>query len=145
MRMTGWPGFFLWALVGGLYALACLAMMSIGVFILVIAIVTTIVATRTLRVWPEIIGLALGAPAFLSWVAFRALGLPQCGPGERPGISMVAGSGNVRLGTYTETVQLGCTELNAQSLVWTAAAISIAAVVAYIAARHRKLTIARSS
>lgn len=145
MRVTGWPGFLLWALVGVLYAFACLAMMSIGVFILVIAIITTIVATRTLRVWPEIIGLALGAPAFLSWVAFRALGLPLCGPGERPGVSIAAGSGSVRLGTFSETVQLGCTELNAQSLMWTAAAVATAAVVAYIAARHRWLSMARSS
>jgi hypothetical protein len=138
MRMTGWPGFLLWALVGVLYAFACLAMMSIGVFILVIAIITTIVATRTLRVWPEIIGLALGAPALLSWVAFRALGLPLCGP-------VAVGSGSVQLGTFSETVQLGCTELNAQSLMWTAAAVATAAVVAYIAARHRWLSMARSS
>ena len=145
MRMTGWPGFLLWALVGGLYALACLAMMSIGLFILVVAIVTTIVAARTLRVWPEIIGLALGAPAFMMWIAFRAWDLPRCGPGEQPGVSIAAGSGSVRLGTFTETVRFGCTELNTQVLKWTASALATAAVVAYIAARYRKLTIARSS
>jgi hypothetical protein len=144
MRMTGWPGFLLWALVGVLYAFACLAMMSIGVFILVIAIITTIVATRTLRVWPEIIGLALGAPALLSWVAFRSLGLPLCGPGERPGLSSAVGSGSIRDGTFTATVQLGCTELNAQSLMWTSVVIAAAAIGAYIAARRRKLTAAPS-
>jgi hypothetical protein len=138
MKMSGWPGFALWALVGGLYALACLAMMSIGVFILFIAIVTTIVATRTLRVWPEIIGLAVGAPATLAWVAARAWGLPQCGPGQRQSVlASASGWSQASSGTFTETVQLGCTEFNVSALLWSAVLLAAVAISAYAAAKRR--------
>jgi hypothetical protein len=138
MKMSGWPGFTLWALVGGLYALACLAMMSIGVFILFIAIVTTIVATRTLRVWPEIIGLAVGAPATLAWVAARAWGLPQCGPGQRQNVvASASGWSQASSGTFTETVRLGCTEFNVSALLWSAVLLAAVAIIAYAAAKRR--------
>jgi hypothetical protein len=143
MRVSGWSAFLLWGLVGGLYALACLAMMSIGIYILLIAIVTTIVATRTLKVWPEILGLAVGAPAAILWIAVRAWDLPRCGPGERDGvaISAVSGSWSVETGayseTYSETGRIGCTELEVRFLVWTASALAAATLVAYIRARNR--------
>jgi hypothetical protein len=140
MRVSGWSGFLLWGLVGGLYALACLAMMSIGIYILVIAIVTTIVATRTLRVWPEILGLGVGAPAAIMWIAVRAWDLPRCGPGERDGVAAVSASGSwsVQTGAYSETGRVGCTELEVRFLIWTAIALAAATLVAYIRARRRR-------
>jgi hypothetical protein len=138
MRVSGWSGVLLWGLVGGLYALACLAMMSIGIYILPIAIVTTIVATRTLRVWPEILGLAVGAPAAIMWIAVRAWDLPRCGPGERDGVTVSAsGSWSVQTGAYSEAMRIGCTELEVRFLIWTAIALAAATLVAYIRARNR--------
>lgn len=138
MRTSGWPGFLLWALVGGLYALAYLAMMSIGIFILVVAIIATIIAARTLRAWPELLGLAVGPPAAMMWMAARVWNLPRCGPGEGELVSASAsGSLSVQSGTYSQTVHLGCTQWDVSFLMWGAVALGTATVVAYVAARYR--------
>ena len=128
-------------LVGGLYALAFLGMMSIGIYILVIAIVTTILVARRSRVWPEIIGLATSPAAAMLWIAFRAWALPQCGPGERDNLTMSAsGSGSLQSGTYSETVHFaGCTSLDAGVLMWSGILLVSATLVAYIVVRFRKL------
>ena len=141
MRLNGWPGFVLWALLGIVYALGGLAMMSIGIYIIVLATILTIVASRTLQVWPEIIGLAIGPAAAMLWIARRAWDLPRCGPGEQPGVSVSASSSLItEPGNYSEVVQFGCTALDVRSLLWTGIAIGGATLIAYIAARSRRLT-----
>lgn len=133
--------FMLWALVGVLYAFACLAMMSIGMFILVVAIASTIAAACTLRVWPEIIGLAIGPAAAFLWMAFRTWSMPLCGPGERIGTVVAAASGSwsLRAGAFKESVHIrGCTELNSQVLLVTGVVLIIAAVAAYVAVLRRR-------
>lgn len=70
MRSSGWKTFGAWALIGGLYAFAALGAMSIGIFILVFAILATLVAIIELRFWPEFLGFPLGPAAgtvFLAW------------------------------------------------------------------------------
>ena len=133
MKASGWPGFTLWALVGVLYAFACLGMMSIGVFILFVAIGATIAAARTLKAWPEIFGLAAGPALLLGWIAFRAWPLPTCGPGQRDGtIASEAASYSYQTGSFTETVRImGCTSVNAPLLMGTALVVLAAAVTAY--------------
>jgi len=139
MRTSGWSAFLLWALVGGLYALAYLGMMSIGIFILIIAIGATLVAARALRGWPECLGLALGPPAAMMWMAARIWSLPRCAPGEGDLVSAGAsGSLFVQSGTYTETVRLGCTEWDASALMWSGMALVAVTIVAYHFARVRK-------
>lgn len=142
MRVKGWAGFVLWALLGVVYALGGLAMMSIGIFIVVLAVVLTIVATRTLRVWPDIIGLAMGPSAAMLWIAGRASHLPRCGPGEQQAVFSASASGSfdVERGTFTGVAQFGCTALDAQLLATLSIAVAGATLIAYIVARRRRLT-----
>lgn len=140
MRVSGWPSFTLWALVGILYAFACLAMMSIGIFMLFVAILTTIVAARNLRVWPEILGLAAGPATVCAWVGFRAWSLSVCGPGEQPGV-VVSASGSMSFpsGTLIQSGRIAeCTSLNAPLLTCMALSLLAATVVAYAVLSRRK-------
>jgi hypothetical protein len=147
MRVSGWPGFLLWGLVGGIYGIAYLGMMSIGIYILIVAIVTTIVATRQLRVWPEILGLAAGPAVVMMRVAQLSWHVPRCGPGEQPHFATSAsGVGNAATGAYSETVHFsGCTDLAAGPLLWSAITLSAAALIAYVLLRYYRPPVPRQS
>jgi hypothetical protein len=139
MRVSGWPSFTSWSLVGVIYALACLAMMSIGIFILLVAILATMAAARNLKVWPEIFGLAAGPATVCACVGFRAWSLSACGAGEQPGV-VVSASGSVSLpsGTLMQTERIAeCTSVNAPLLTCIALALVAAALIAYAVISRR--------
>jgi hypothetical protein len=139
MSVSGWPSFTLWGLVGVLYAFACLAMMSIGVFILLIAILATIAAARSLNAWPDIIGLAPGAATVFAWIGFRTWPLPDCGPGEQPGIALSASAASsFQSGRFTRTERIAeCASLDAALLTCTAIVLLAAALIAYAVISRR--------
>jgi hypothetical protein len=139
VRILGWSGFLLWALVGALYGLTYLAMMSIGIVILPLAVIATVAAARRLRVWPELLGIALAPAVVMMRLASLNWGIPRCGPGEQPHMEVSgSGSGSVTTGAYTETMRIdGCVDINVPFLLYGAIALLIAALVAYIAARYR--------
>jgi hypothetical protein len=134
MRVSGWLSFTVWALVGVIYAFASLAMMSIGVFILIIAVLTTIAAARNLNVWPSILGLAASPAAMLAWIGLRTWSLSPCGPNERPGATFSASASDLlEPGTFVQTAQMAeCTSVDAQLLVGMAFALLVAALIAYV-------------
>src|SRR3712207_3603718 len=77
-RYRGWKGFLLWAVVGMLYGFAGLAMLSIGIFVLPIAVIATIAAARAVRVWPEVLGIMQGPAAACLFLAARNYGAARC-------------------------------------------------------------------
>lgn len=72
-RVEGWTGYLLWGLSGFLLALSAIAILSIGIFILPVAIVTTVLVSRRVRARPEslglVVGVALVAVYLLAWMA----------------------------------------------------------------------------
>jgi hypothetical protein len=89
-RLAGWGGFGAWALVGALFSLSLLGAASIGLFIFPVAVLALVVATGTVRRWPEIAGLLEGMAALTLLVGISNLGSTPCpesgshtvGPGE---------------------------------------------------------------
>jgi hypothetical protein len=69
--------FFAWTAVGAGYAFGVLAVLSIGVFIVAIAVVATVLLVRKPEARAGTIGLASGLGFTLLWVAF----LNRAGPG----------------------------------------------------------------
>ena len=143
VRVSGWPGFLLWALVGVLYGLTYLGVLSIGLFVLPIAIIVTLVAARRVGIWPEILGVVLGPAAALIRLASLNWGIPQCAPAEQPHMeTSVAGTGSLASGTYSQTVRFeGCDTLDAGLLMWSAVALATASLAIFIVARYRGLRI----
>ena len=141
MQIPGWKALGLWALLGAFYGFVYLAMMSIGIFILPIAIVATIIAARKLRLWPEILGMVIAPAAVMLRLASMNWGFPRCAPGESSHMSLSSsGSGSVTDGTYSEVTRFeGCVGLNAPLLLWISIALIAAALTIYIAARYREL------
>jgi len=77
---TGWRAFGVWAVVGSLFGFALVALASIGLFILVLAIAAAaLVATgERVRVWPEITGVLAGLGAFPLVVGLLNVGSTPC-------------------------------------------------------------------
>jgi hypothetical protein len=149
MRMSGWPGFQMWALVGVLWGFTALAMMSIGIFLLPVAIGATVLVARRVATWPDILGLA-SAPAFaMGFLAWRFWSSAKCGAGDSA-IAMSAGSGTYSLQSgslrMSETIRFtACTDLDVNMLALGAGACIAAAVVAYLLARSVRIDSAREA
>ena len=137
MRVSGLKGFALWSLVGALYGLAVLSLMSIGIFILLAAIVVTVIAVRRLEAWPAILGFALGPAAAMVWLGSLNLGLRRCGPGEQAYmLASGSGSGSALTGSYTAATRVeGCIGTNLQVLLWSGVALAAACLALYTVAR----------
>ena len=139
MKLSGWAGLALWALVGCLYALVYLGILSIGIFVLPVAIVATIAVARRCAVWPEILGMAIGPALAMMRLGSMNSRFRSCAPGEqshaRAGAS---GSGSAVTGIYSETAHLeGCVTGNAQLLMWSGVALAVAALAIYLIVRYR--------
>jgi hypothetical protein len=143
MRTAGWPGFLLWALVGVFWGFTALAMMSIGIFMLPVAIGATVLAAWRVAIWPEILGLA-SAPAFaMGFLAWRFWSNPKCGAGDSE-VAMSAASGTYSLQPgslqMSEAVRFtACTDLDVKMLALGALACITAAVIAYLLARGARV------
>ena len=143
MKVSGWPGFMLWALVGVLYGIAYLGMMTIGIFILIVAVVTTIVAFRNLRAWPEVLGITAGPAVMMMRLASLNWNLRTCASGEQAHVvasasasySMQSGS-IVQLGQASRQI-LGCTSLDAHMLMYSGVGIAVCTLLAYSFLRYR--------
>lgn len=140
--MSGLKAFVLWSVVGALYGLAVLSLMSIGIFILAVAIVITVIAVRRLEVWPAILGVALGPAAALVRLGSSNLGLRRCGPGEQAHmLASGSGSGSALTGSFTAVTRVeGCIETNLQVLMWSGVALAVATFALYFAARYGRPT-----
>lgn len=73
----GWRWFAAWMLVGGLYALSVVGMLTIGIFVLPFAILGTVLLTRRGKAGRAAFGLVAGLALPLFYVAL----LNQDGPG----------------------------------------------------------------
>jgi hypothetical protein len=148
VKLSGWPSFALWALIGVMYALACLAMTGIGMGILLIAVATTIAAGRNLEVWPDITGLATGPALVLAWVGLRSWSLPLCGPGEGAGVALNASaSSSIEVGSMLATERIAeCTAIHASPLLCAALVLFCSSLMGYVLiARHLSMADAVSS
>jgi hypothetical protein len=97
MRDSGPQGFLVWALVGVFWGFTALAMMSIGIFCLPVAIVASVLVARRFGIWPDILGLA-SAPAFvMGFLAWRFWSNARCGGASGTAIAMSASSGRFSL------------------------------------------------
>jgi hypothetical protein len=129
----------MWALVGVFWGFTALAMMSIGIFLLPVAIVATVLVARRVAIWPDILGLA-SAPAFaMGFLAWRFWSNAKCGAGDSV-IAMSASSGtySLRSGSLrvSETMlSTACTNLDVNILALGACACITIALVAYFLAR----------
>lgn len=142
MRVPNWTGFVLWALVSVLCGFTFLAMMSIGILILPIAITALVIAFRRLRLWPEILGFVLGPAAAMMFLAMRNWGLRRCNAGELPHVQ-ASSSGTVSIvtGESSQTIRFaGCIDMDVHLLMWGGAALGIAALVAFTTLKYLKRT-----
>jgi hypothetical protein len=143
MRGSGWPGFLAWALVGMLWGFTALAMMSIGIFILPIAIAATVLVARRFAIWPDILGLA-SAPAFaMGFLAWRFWSNAKCEANDSA-VSMSGSSGTFSLQSgslsVSETIRFtACTTLDVNTLALGSCACIITAIVAYLLARRLRI------
>ncbi len=132
--MSGWKAFMSWAGVGVLWGFTALAMMSIGILVLPVAIVVTIAASRRLRAWPEILGLCAGPVFVLQWLAWRAWSLPACDSHRHSG-AVFSSAGRFSITqpgvelTFTGT--FSCTSMNAAALLLAGSVLALAALIAY--------------
>jgi len=139
MRSSGWPGFLMWALVGMFWGFTALAMMSIGIFLLPVAVGATVLVARRVAIWPDILGLA-SAPAFaMGFLAWRFWSNAKCGVSDSA-IAISAGSGTYSLQSgslrVSETMRFtACTNLDVSMLALGACACVTIAVVVYLLAR----------
>ena len=76
MRHIGW--FVAWCLVGAAYALAAAGALTIGIFVLPVAIAATVALAFVRRSWIGLPGLIAGPALLLGYLAY----LNQGGPGE---------------------------------------------------------------
>jgi hypothetical protein len=79
---TGWHAFAEWALASAIVTFTMIAMLSIGPFILPIAVIAVVLAARRNRAWPEgpMGGLA-GAGTIFLYVAYINRDSSPCPPG----------------------------------------------------------------
>lgn len=96
-----WGGFALWAGVGALFGLSGIAMPSVGLLVLVlaVAVVALLWAGRHLQVWPDVAGFLPGAGSLFLFVGLANLNSTPCpssgsgfaGPGATGDISSCGG------------------------------------------------------
>ena len=83
-KQGGWKWFGAWAVVGALGAFGVLSAMTVGLLILPVAVVGAWVIASRVRVWPESLGLALGAGVLCLTIAYGAHRLPDCSEPRPP-------------------------------------------------------------
>ena len=74
-----WAVFIVWSVVGGAYSLALIGILSIGIFVLPVAIVATVLAARLLSTQRGLVGLLAGLGVPPLYVAFLNRGGPEFG------------------------------------------------------------------
>lgn len=60
-RVGGWPGLLCWGMVGGLFAFGFVAMASIGLFVVPVAVAAAWLTSRHVESGAELLGLITGA------------------------------------------------------------------------------------
>ncbi len=78
-RHRPWAVFIVWSVVGGAYSLALIGILSIGIFVLPVAIVATVLAARLLSTQRGLVGLLAGLGVPPLYVAFLNRGGPNSG------------------------------------------------------------------
>jgi hypothetical protein len=149
MRSSGWPGFLLWALVGVLWGFTALAMMSIGIFLVPVAVGATVLVARRASIWPDILGLA-SAPAFaMGFLAWRFWSSAKCDAGDgAAAMSAASGTYSLQSGSLraSETIHFtACTNLDVNMLALGAGACVITAIVACLLARSVRVDARREA
>lgn len=74
---AGWAWFLAWLAVGAAYALSVLGMMTIGIFVLPIAVIATVILATRRHATDGLAGLSPGVGLALLYIAF----LNRAGPG----------------------------------------------------------------
>jgi hypothetical protein len=78
----GWQSFGEWAVASAIVTFTMLTMLSIGPFVLPIAVIAVVVAARRNRAWPEApMGALAGAGTNFLYVAFMNRDSSPCPPG----------------------------------------------------------------
>ncbi len=124
MRATGWKAFWLWAVAGALLSFAVLAIMSIGLYLLPVAIIVTVLIARRASAWPETLGVLEGAAATALWVAFISAGVPLCSKEGQMSMVVVA----PRSG---ETIRTGCTTSDYRQWMWAGATLALSGLATF--------------
>ena len=122
MYKRGWTSFSLWALAGGLLSFAILAITSIGLYLLPIAVVTVVIIAQRGALWPDIMGFLEGVAATILWGTVISWGVPPCREGP--------------LGTYV-TVIRGCANIDSHRWLAAGLTLGLGGFVAYVWARAR--------
>jgi uncharacterized membrane protein len=79
---SGWQSLAEWAVAFGLVALTVLGAMTIGIFVLPVAIAAAVLAARRNRAWPEApMGGLIGVGSVFLFVAYRNRSYAPCPPG----------------------------------------------------------------
>jgi len=117
-----------WALVGALLGFSVLGAASIGLFVLPAALLALAVTVWTVRVWPEIAGMLVGAGALSLFVGLVNLGSTPCPS---------SGSGSVRVGGGTGITSFSCGGLDPSPWLLAALGLSAAGFAFYALARER--------
>lgn len=141
MKLQGWRGFGWWALVGGLFALSWLAVLSIGVLILPIGIIALVIVARRTAFWPEVLGISQGIGAALLRIGSMHYGIPQCKGGDASqGIESSSGYRAISPG---ETIQFSgrlesCVSIDYRMWLISGAAIIVLGLALYAIAHHNR-------
>lgn len=122
-----WAAFAAWAFVGALLSFSVLAAASIGLFVLPAALLALAVTSRTVRVWPEIVGTLEGVAAPIFVVGLANLGSTPC-PSR--------GSGHVHP-PGTGTTSFSCGGLDPSPWLLAGLGMAAAGFAAYALARER--------
>ncbi|MDP9200894.1 MAG: hypothetical protein M3P26_03025 [Gemmatimonadota bacterium] len=79
---SGWQSLAEWAVACGLMTLAVIGAMTIGIFVLPVAIAAVVLVARRNRAWPEApMGALVGAGSIFLFVAYRNRSYSPCPPG----------------------------------------------------------------
>ena len=95
--VVGWKGFLAWALAGGVLLFAVLSGLSIGVFLLPLAVVGLVLVVRRVRAWPEISGTGAGFGVLCFLIAFLNRDYTPCPKGP---ITLSPGAGEFECGGF---------------------------------------------
>lgn len=123
-REEGWRWFGAWAIIGGLGALALLSAMSVGLFLIPLVAIGAWLVGRRARIWPELLGLVLGAAFLCLAIGWGAQRLPHCSEERPPFPPLQRG----------ETQTYSCTDARALPWIVVGSVLAVSGTVAYGAA-----------
>jgi len=93
---TSWTAFLAWTVAGGLLALSALSILSIGVFVLPLAVVALVLVGRRASRWPEGMRVLAGTGVLCFVVAFLSRDYSPCP--ESGVLTIPAGATSVECG-----------------------------------------------